>query len=231
MITLKHNGEYAHSETRTFGQACELLDGVLHDAGYTKQDEFQIRPTQKVQWRAESCGFKAINVAGHAVRIRVRPGDNATVWEYTLTPPHGHSPHTLLERLNQVAEVRERERMKKEARDKQVETQSTPAMLKANGVGTHPTLVSPTVPAKVDLLQRLGSLVETKGRIEKRKETIDMLEKRKAELQAEIEDLRNAINRVDSEIMAVMEEDEKDTDAKEAAKLVEMLEGFLARKG
>lgn len=213
-LNLKTSGNtYNRDAQNTFNGAIEIVQATLRRAGYTPDDFFELKPIQQVRWKADAT-FKCIAVEHHTIRVRVKPSDNSTAWEYALTPPSSFSPAAVLSRLQHLDREPERK----------LETQSTHAVVEAAGMA--PGTVD-TTPTMMSWMTRLGQLTSAAGRIQDRKNKAHLLDKRKLELQNEIASLHQEISRLDGEILDVMREDEEDKEAQDAVSLIETLERLL----
>jgi hypothetical protein len=218
-IEFKNPGLRYPDQQRTFADAQVVLISVLGKIGYYDPDEvFTLMPIEQVRWKSGD-RFKAVSCRGHSIRVRIKPGDNSTAFEYNLIPPHGTDADWVLDQLLKV-------RLDQTPEQKKVETQSTPAMIKGNGADVAPATTS----TQLSIMERLASLERSKGRIAERKGKLEKLEQKRVEMQAEVEEIRRAIEGVDKEILAVMDEDESDHEAKDAVALIEALDRLLAPK-
>lgn len=86
------------SKSNIFPEAGRLIRAALAGAGY--DGTWNLRPVQQITARAPDI-IKWLDVKGpRALRVRVKPGGNDSVWEYHLQVPPEYSAISVLSRLD-----------------------------------------------------------------------------------------------------------------------------------
>lgn len=178
---------------------------------------FILRARNHVRFRGEGC-VRVKNVHGQAIRLTVKPGDNGSAWEYDLVPPTGVDPDALCSQMVGYT-----------GSDESCDEVESPAGAEAAAVAPVSAPVSAPVPAPAptqtqrSLLARVGELESARARLEERKARIAALDQRKAALLQEIA-------AIDAESLRIVEEDERDTEAYDAAEILNSLEKLFSKR-
>lgn len=184
----------------------DLLRGVLNQC--ETGGHFVLRPREQTTVRGQE-RLRLRNVHGQAIRLASRPSDNGSAWEYDLVPPGDVDADALLQQMLL-------------ATNPPKVNGNHPAPVAA--VEAKPVPVEPQKPKlERSLLQRVGELESAKARLEERKQRIVDLDRQKAKLLAEVA-------AIDAESLRLVEEDERDVEAYEAAEIIAGLEK-LFKKG
>lgn len=226
VVVSSNSGDYSAKMERVFADAAQLLKGILQDLHCTN-GLFAIRPISQVK---SSARWSRIHVRGESTHnrdssfhVRIRPGDNATTWEYVLTVPSGMSAAVLQEQLRLFSErCKETDTAQGEPEGEPAE--AAPVVEDSPAVPT-PEILPQTGPAAElgNLFQRIQSaLVRKESRAERHAGITRAIDAERKK----IEHAEARIARLEEDWLAVQQEDESDSESKEAEALLGTLRLF-----
>lgn len=228
-------GAYGEESEKMFQSAATLLKGTLQDLHCTSGC-YEITPIRKLRFNPK---WARVSVRGESpcgkdrsFCVRIRPDDGDVVWEYTLTTPKGVSAVTLQEQLVSFA----RRCMAIAVLNPKPEDlvmvaggHAKAAELKPVTPESHPQPEPPTVndsPSirSIDqLFQRMRSAIlrrdERSARSKAINRSIDAEKKKIVESESRIASLEN-------ELLAIMQEEESDSEVKGVDSLLGTLEAL-----
>jgi len=174
--------------------------------------------------------FKLVHLKNHSLIVRIKPGDNDSVWEYALNPPGGTNVHQAQQALYDASEAEpdavnghepelsEHIRVTELPCDPVVDAITTIAKEHTAGCGAF------------DVLGMLNRLQAGATRHKTRHDEMERIEARKAELQAQIDELRKEITKLDEAWLSIGKEDDADEESTQAMEALDKLEGLLAAR-
>lgn len=227
-VTLKNDSQKHWSTQKVFDDAVVLvrqalnqadcLDGVgpsLRPLGMPDAN-YRLHPNRQVRWVKGNPGDVQVReVRGGSLRVRVKTGDNSTTWDYDLIPPATISPEDVRHSLLRVTVS---------------EDDPEPAI---NG---HAPPRAADVPVAAEP-QRQSSMSDTlKGMmqtIERSEQRASLIERLNSDLSAavasidKLEAQKKAViatkARIESELLALMQEEEQDEDFKVVSQFMQKM--------
>jgi hypothetical protein len=224
-----HGGAFSGNEEKWFRMAGLIVREYVSRCDFKGNWRLTVRG--KVHQR-NGIRCKFISVQAHSIRLRVRPAGNDSVFEYDLTPPTNYDAETafaLLQRYNEFDNMRTEIRIMDNGgkggfspepveAPPEPEPESPPPQVKEVPVhravephvnGTPATLPLPVQPV-TDLLSTLKELMATAQRGESRRVKQEQLQSRRQHIQAEIDELRDELGRIEAEQLELLQQDEAD---------------------
>lgn len=214
-------GLQANDAQRAFRDAKIDVERLLTRAEL--RGSFLLRPQERVTSRSNE-KIRLKYVKGRAVCLVVKPGDNGSAWLYQLIPPHDTIPEVVLEKLRTslYGKAPVRDMTEGEVIEATIEPEE---IHKPEPCPQLPS--APVSQPRLTLLQRIGRLESAAARIEERKARIQELDREKLVLLEQVDALTEQINRIDADTLAIVEEDEKDTEAYDAQEAIRAFEKLM----
>lgn len=218
---------------RVFREAAALVEGLLEKLEVRGQFLLKLREQKQMR---HGRGVRLLRQVGQSIRMRIRPGDNGTCWDYDLLSPQTQDVKLLYDRLAmELGGVAAGE----------ADEDDAPVAASPNRNGTHdkapappptrttPTAAQPTVappatvtaPATGDVLQLLSGAM---ARRERRQTELNRLEAERKRLENERRRIEAAIAEIEEEQTALLAEDESDAQAQAVSQMLESFGKILA---
>jgi len=194
-VDVKNRGVHAadNATLRVFRDAAEIVRACLLRAGC--DGDYEIVPREKTRWKPKTGTKICLRPSGGKdVRLRVKPGDNGTSWEYSLIGTRVNMDF-VRENLEKVLGPEETN-------------------------GDHEIVSAPEAPLDGpssdpdDALEKLSQLVSAVQKRKERQKEMDQLRQQIVELDKKIQSIQDSRAEVELELEELVKQDASDKQSK-----------------
>lgn len=222
MVAIQLTGENRFRKDchKTFTAAVSLVQGTLERCGC--DGSYSLVPRSKIHWKSKEKNKVAMRPAqGREIRLKVRPGDNDSAWEYSLLAGGNVVIDAVRESLEHLLGPEDHEPV--------VHVVHDAASILCEVAKPVPSIAKEPVPA-ASPMEMLSKLSEAMQREQKRLSEREDINNQVDLLTKQIEELSKTREKRVQRLLDIELEQSKDTDAKAASELLGLLAKMQGQK-
>lgn len=228
------SGGKSFGHEKIFSAAHGLVKEFLQNSPFT-DGEWVLQPLKQIRVRSEvAISLSCVDPTSgtHAIRLKIKPGDNATAWEYRLRVPANQDPEYVAQVLfgNSVDPYHDGESLEDTIEEdppevlEELPKQADPPPKEADDAEGNLSLIRSRMEAFEQVLakrkERSAKTAGLTAEIAAKDKEIDAL-------MAEIEKIETEKKALEDKVLAIQAEDEEDPEAGDAEKALSMLASLL----